>query len=329
VKVTCAYSVRWFALLSFLASSAARGEPVSNSNDASAQARERFQRGLELFDERDLDGAMVEFRRAYELAKSYRILFNLGQVAAEKHDYAAALEFFGHYLRDGAGHIPDERLRTVEAELTKFRQRVGQMEITVAATDAEVLVDDEAVGRAPLSAPLTVNVGRRRVTIRTKEGVSDPQFVDVPSGERVRVEFKQAPSTRAKRVSTASNVAPTRDRVDLTASPANRMRGSDGMGTGTWLAWTVTGLCAVGAVTSGLLAYRWEQDLRNQRNSYPVTQEALANQQDKVRKAGWVTDGLMAGTVVFATISLTLTFRGSHDKSVLLSPRGLTLRQTF
>jgi DNA-binding IclR family transcriptional regulator len=101
------------------------------------------------------------------------------------------------------------------------------------------------------------------------------------------------------------------------------------MGAGAWLAWTATGLCAAGAVASGLLAYRWEQNLRDQRDSYPVTQEALANQQGKVRTAGWVTDGLMAGTVAFAAISLTLTFRGSHDKSVSLSPRGLTLRQTF
>jgi hypothetical protein len=328
VNATCTQLVRCLVLLSILASSTARAEPAPNPTDASDKARACFQRGLELFDERDLDGAMVEFRRAYELAKSYRILFNLGQVAAEKHDYAAALEFFGRYLRDGAGRIPDERVRTVEEEMTKFRQRVGQIEVTVATRDAEVLVDDESAGWAPLAAPLTVNVGRRRVTIRTKEGVSDPKFVDVPSGERVQVEFKQSPVGRTKRPLSVALASPT-SQVELKTSPAARARRSDGMGAGAWLAWTATGLCAAGAVASGLLAYRWEQNLRDQRDSYPVTQEALANQQGKVRTAGWVTDGLMAGTVAFAAISLTLTFRGSHDKSVSLSPRGLTLRQTF
>jgi hypothetical protein len=91
----------------------------------------------------------------------------------------------------------------------------------------------------------------------------------------------------------------------------------------------MTGLCAAAAVVSGILANRWEQDLRSQRDSYPVTQQALADQQTKVRTAGWMTDGLMAGTAVFAAISLTLTLRGSQDKSVSLSGRGLTLRQTF
>ena len=276
--------------------------------DASAKARGCFQRGLELFDERDLDGAMVEFRRAYELAKSYRILFNLGQVAAEKHDYATALEYFARYLKDGAGQIPEDRLRSVEEEMTRFRQRVGQLEVTVAARDAEVLVEDESVGWAPLSAPLTVNIGRRRVAIRTKEGVSDPKFVDVSGGDRVQVEFKQAPVGRTKRVSSLLSALPSQARDDLTTQAATRPRGSDGTSTGAWLAWTVTGLCAVGAVASGILAYRWEQDLRNQRNSYPVTQEALGNQQTKVRTAGWVTDGLMAGTAVFAAVSQECVF---------------------
>jgi hypothetical protein len=326
VKVTCLPPVRLLLLLSILPIGTARAEPGSNSTDASAKARGFFQRGLELFDERDLDGAMVEFRRAYELAKSYRILFNLGQVAAERHDYATALEYFGRYLKDGAGQIPEERLRSVEQEMTKFRQRVGQIEVTVAAKDAEVLVDDESVGWAPLSAPLTVNIGRRRVTIRTKEGVSDPKFVDVPGGERLQVEFKQAPAGRTKRVSSFSPASPSQGKIDLTAT---RARKSDELSSGMWLAWTVTGLCAAGAVASGILAYRWEQDLRSQRDSYPVTRDTLANQQAKVRTAGWVTDGLLAGTAVFTALSLTLTFRGSHDHSVSFSGRGLTLRQNF
>jgi len=334
VKVTCLLTFRWLVLLAIVASGTSRAEPLSNSTDASAKARGSFQRGLELFDERDLDGAMVEFRRAYELAKSYRILFNLGQVAAEKHDYAAALEFFGRYLKEGAGLIPEERLRSVEEEMAKFRQRVGQIEVTVAAKDAEVLVDDESAGWAPLAAPLTVNIGRRRVAIRTKEGASDLMFVDVPGGERVQVEFKQVPVGRTKRVSSVAPASlsqgrPSLGEIDVTAPPANRVRGSEGMSTGTWLAWTMTGLCAAGAVVSGILAYRWEQDLRNQRDAFPVTQQALADQRTKVRTAGWMTDGLMAGTAVFAAISLTLTFRGSHDSSVSLSGRGLTLRQTF
>jgi hypothetical protein len=316
-----------------LAGGKALADPASPPSDASAKARECFQRGLELFDERDLEGATVEFRRAYELAKSYRILFNLGQVAAEGHDYAAALEFFGRYLKEGAGQIPEERLRSVEQEMAKFRQRVGQIQVTVAAKTAdvqvEVLIDDETVGWAPLPAPLTVNIGRRRVALRTREGVSESKLVEVPSGERVLVEFKQTPVGRTKRVSSVSPDLPSQGKVDLSTPSATRARGSDGMSTGAWLAWTVTGLCVAGAVTSGILANRWEHDLQDLRDSYPVTEEALANQQAKVRTAGWVTDGLMVGTVVFAAVSLTLTLRGSHDRSVSLSGRGLTLRQTF
>jgi len=297
--------------------------------EAEAQARQCFQRGLELFDEKDLDGASVEFRRAYDLARSFRILFNLGQVAAEKHDYAAGLEFFRRYLKDGAGKIPEERRHTVEEEMAKFRQRVGQLDVAASGMDAEVLIDDEPMGWVSLGSPWTVNVGRRRVSIRTKDGVSAPKFVDVPGGEVVRVEFKQPSAGHAARVP----AVPSSPASAELAAPTTRSRSSaavaDGKTSGPWLAWTATGLCALAAVTSGILAYRWEQDLRDQRNAYPATQNALTSQQGKVRTAGWVTDGLVAGTTVLAVISLTLTFRGSHDKSVSLSTRGLTLRQSF
>jgi hypothetical protein len=305
--------------------------PAPPGADAETQARRCFQRGLDLFDESDLDGATVEFRHAYELAKNFRILYNLGQVAAERHDYARALDFFARYLKDGTGQIPDERRRTVEDEMAKLRQRVGRIDVAVAASGYEILVDDESAGWAPLEGPITVNLGRRRVVIRGREGTTETRLVEVPSGELVRVEFNP-PHTGRMRRATASALSPEPkggDSGDLVVTPSSAVRTAAGTETGIWLAWAATGLCAAGAVTSGLLADRWDQDLRDQRASYPVTRDQLTNQQNKVRMAGWVTDGLMAGTAVLAAVSLTLTIRGAHQKSVSLSPGGFSLRQSF
>src|SRR5438105_150249 len=44
------------------------------------EAAMRFKRGLELYEEQDFPNALIEFRRAYELQPSYKILYNLGQV---------------------------------------------------------------------------------------------------------------------------------------------------------------------------------------------------------------------------------------------------------
>jgi hypothetical protein len=313
-----------------LSAAAAWAEPASKppGADAEAQARQCFQRGLDLFDENDLEGASVEFRRAYELAANFRILYNLGQVAAERHDYARALDAFRRYLADGADAIPDERRRAVEDELAKLRQRVGRIEVVAVAPGNEryeVLIDDEPVGWVPLEGPITVNLGRRRVALRSKEGTWDARQVEVPSGELVRVELRTPHMARMRRAYT-SGTTPTGELLTTTPSGANTPATT---GIGPWVAWAATGLCGAGALTVGLLANRWDRELRDQRSSYPVTRDQLANQQSKVRTAGWVTDGLIAGTAVLAAVSLTLTFRGAHEQSVSLSPRGLSLQRRF
>lgn len=324
-----AYLVRCLVIFTISAAGPAWADPAAKtlSADIEAQARRCFQRGLDLFDENDLDGATVEFRRAYELARNFRILYNLGQVAAERHDYARALDFFARYMKDGAEAIPDERRRGVEDEMAKLRQRVGRIEVVAATPGYEILVDDEPMGWVPLDGPITVNLGRRHVAIRGKEGTSEAKLVEVPSGELVRVDFNQPRAARTKRAyASALSSAPTGEL--LMAAPQGTPKTAR-MATETWLAWAATGLCAAGALTSGVLADRWDQDLRNRRASYPVTRDQLADQQHKVRTAGWVTDGLLAGTAVLAALSLTLTFRGSHDNSVSLSPRGLSVKQSF
>jgi hypothetical protein len=323
--------VRGILVLAIVSAGVARAEPAAKppGADAEAQARQCFQRGLDLFDENDLDGAVVEFRRAYELAANYRILYNLGQVAAERHDYARAMDFFTRYLADGAEAIPADRRRAVEDELAKLRQRVGRIEVVATAPASEryeILIDDEPVGWVPLEGPITVNLGRRRVALRGKDGPVEARQVEVPSGELVRVELKAPHTGRARRAYSSAS-SPTSTGALMTTTPSGA--GTATTGTGVWVAWVATGLCGAGALTSGLLANRWDRDLRDQRASYPVTRDQLASQQSKVRTAGWVTDGLIVGTAVLAAVSLTLTFRGSHEQSVSLSAQGLSLQGHF
>src|SRR5262245_1414760 len=73
------------------------GSDQARMNDAHGA----FQRGIELYKEGDLSAAAVEFKRAYELVPSYKILYNMGQVSYLQHDYAAAMRYFRQYLREG------------------------------------------------------------------------------------------------------------------------------------------------------------------------------------------------------------------------------------
>src|SRR4051812_4490754 len=83
-------------------------------------ARTHFQRGVALYRATAYDAALAEFTRAYDSAPNYRILYNLAQIQAQRHDYVASLRLFRRYLDDGAAHVPEARAEAVTGEIVEL-----------------------------------------------------------------------------------------------------------------------------------------------------------------------------------------------------------------
>lgn len=281
----------------------AHGAPdrSSDSADVAARAKQSFQRGVQLYEERNFDGAGVEFRRAYDLLPSFRILFNQGRVAVELRDYASAIELFTRYLTEGGDHVPAERRRELEQEIERLQPRVGQIEVVAEETGAEVYLDEILVGRTPMPR-LRVNVGRHRLELRPKQGLPQLQFVDCPGQETVVVRFARP----------AEQLVPSHQLESGETSQVRRASPSPGSGRSSarppWLGWAATGLCAVGAAVFGVMAYRSSQDLQELRDSYPVSSETLDSKRSSTRLLGGIADGLLAGAVAFGSLSLYFSF---------------------
>jgi len=276
-------------------------ERTSGSTDVAARAKESFQRGVQLYEERDFSGAGVEFRRAYDLVPSFRILFNQGRVAVELHEYASALDLFARYLADGGDQVPAERRRELAQEIERIKLRVGQVKIVTDEPGAEVYLDEVPVGRAPL-APFNVNVGRHRLELRRKQGLSQLQTVDCPGQETVVVHFARP----------ATQIAPARGTESAEIEVVRRRSQTGEVRHGSvrspWLGWVATGLCLVGATAFGVMAYRASNDLRDLRDTYPVTADRLDSKQRETRVFSGIADGLLAGAVVFGGLSLYFSF---------------------
>jgi Flp pilus assembly protein TadD len=60
--------------------SAVLAQSSDSSEAARHEARERFDRGLELFNDGDNPGALAEFKRAFELIPNSVVLYNIGLV---------------------------------------------------------------------------------------------------------------------------------------------------------------------------------------------------------------------------------------------------------
>src|SRR5438876_6791259 len=100
-------------LATLLGASGARAQTASGGGTPSQatmdEAAAHFRRGVDLFKEADFRGALIEFRRANQLAPSFRVLYNIGQCYLELQDYGGALRSFQAYLSEGGKGIPRDR----------------------------------------------------------------------------------------------------------------------------------------------------------------------------------------------------------------------------
>ncbi len=107
---------------------------------ARAEARQRFARGLELFNQADNGGALAEFRKAYELVPHPLVLFNLGLVYSVLKRPVEAVEAFDRLLQ-APGDLSAERIERAKSERQAQAARVGVLDVRCNADHASVEVD--------------------------------------------------------------------------------------------------------------------------------------------------------------------------------------------
>lgn len=106
------------------------------------------------------DKARTFLLSAWRIQKHWKIAVNLGRAEVQvgkSRDAAEHLEFF---LREAPVVKPEER-KAVEAMLKEATAKVGALQVKRAAHGAEVSVDGELVGKAPLKGELFVEPERK------------------------------------------------------------------------------------------------------------------------------------------------------------------------
>lgn len=265
------------------------GDPVTE------EARAHHRRGIALYDEGDLRLALVELERAYAVGKSYKVLFNIGQVHIQSNNYAKARLALERYLLEGGDAIAEQRRKDVEADLAALRLRTATLTVRVNVAGADVFVDDAAMGKAPLDA-LLVNAGTMKVHV-TKLGYT----------------------SRTREVSLAGGDTQTLDLTLEESRPDYVLTQSSNGLPGTAVAsWIVTGLLAAGTVGTGIAAMATSSKYETQRQA-PISgspEEARADlerQRSLVSGLALTTDLLAVSTLLGAGLSLYLTLRTRPD----------------
>src|SRR5687767_10162863 len=95
----------------------------ARADDNADDGKAHFNSGVSLFRDGDYRAALIEFKRAHDLLRTYRTLYNIAQTELELADYANALRSFERYLIEGGSEIDAERRGAVRAEIRRLQAR--------------------------------------------------------------------------------------------------------------------------------------------------------------------------------------------------------------
>jgi len=213
---------------------------AQGTDEATDEAREAFQQGIDAFGEGRFEEAREAFSRANEISPSWKILYNIGQCEAALKKYGLALTHFEQYLSEGGDGIASDRRDEVLAEVERLRKMVGSLE--VAAPDgAVVLVDGVERGTAPLPGRIRVAASVvHELVVRLGDRVLLERTVMAGGGENLKYEV------------TADSGADA-DGGEAAGGEPETDGGSSGVRTGGWVALGLgAALLAGGGVTGGV-----------------------------------------------------------------------------
>lgn len=158
------------------------------------EARERFDRGLKLFNQGDDGGALAEFQRAYELIPHPLVLYNMAVVHAAMKRPVEAVDALDRLLAS-PGEIGADKLAHARRLRGEQAGRVAELDVQVNVTGARIELDGVDAGQSPLAEPLRTSSGEHVLTVIAPGHAPSRQRVSVAGGRKASVKVTLEPVT--------------------------------------------------------------------------------------------------------------------------------------
>jgi hypothetical protein len=305
---------------------------------SAGDAESHFRSGVALYKEGDASGALVEFKRAYDLEPNYRVLYNIGQTYFQLQRYAEALTALRSYLSVGGSQVPPARRSSVLEDIRQLQARVAQVDVRVNVDGAQVLVDDQLVGSSPIEGSVLVSLGHRKISATKVGWLPQDAFVDFAAGDHATVSLELSPGTSTLAASPPAHAPLPAVEVDATyAHRAQAMPSAPRSPRSSvpWLLWSATGVLTAATTITGILTLSARSDLSNQLGTFPGNAGAIDQARSRGKEFGLVTDGLLAATAVAGGIALYVTLAGSSPRAAKtgveagVGPSGVEVRARY
>ncbi len=167
----------------------AQSATPASATEENAQARALFRQGATAMK----DGKYAEARKyllqAWALRRTYDVAAVLGQVELELRMYRDAAEHLDFAIRNLAPRESAETLDKIKEGLQTAKRQIAEIRLSASEPGAELLMDGERVGSAPLDRSLFADVGPHMLEARLGSDRIAKQIVEAASGSAYTVEL--------------------------------------------------------------------------------------------------------------------------------------------
>jgi hypothetical protein len=174
--------MRWrMALVAFAVVAAAAGARADEDSPEKQQARMLLSQGNQLFEKGDLRAALADFRAAYALYPSPKLLINAAAAERELGDLPGAATDLRHFL-DDATEDDSSLVDKARSDLRAIDRKCGRIGLKGWPARTTLEID----GRAARD-PTYVKPGAHALKVRSPSGIELDKDTDVAAGEVVEV----------------------------------------------------------------------------------------------------------------------------------------------
>ncbi len=118
------------------------------------------------FTDKDYGRAYLKFQSAYERSKDARLLWNMAACQKEQRKYAKVVPLVEQYIKERGDKLAPAERDGADALLNAIKPGITSVKVDVSEPDAEIYLDDELIGKSPMTVGTLVDLGPHKLRVK-------------------------------------------------------------------------------------------------------------------------------------------------------------------
>lgn len=148
--------------------------------------KQRMDKGVKLFQDKNFEAAIVEFRAAYNVRPKASPLVNISLCYKSLFDYPKAIAALEEALAKHSDTMDEATKKAAESAITEMRDLLAYVTLKVTPKEATISIDGEDQPASITEKPVPLGPGPHRISARADGHATAEQTITLASGEKDR-----------------------------------------------------------------------------------------------------------------------------------------------